>query len=152
MAGKLVRTSIFKSPVSGNVRVKTLNLEGDEQSDLSVHGGVHKAVYAYPSEHYRFWPRKYRESTYPWGYSEENFTTERGLLEEAVASATAFGLDLRSLSLLNLNCLCIQAWYPIRSPGMVKRFSAQRSDWILSCRPGRGTGYPWRRDRVDCSG
>jgi len=53
--GKLVRTSIFKSPVSGNVRVKTLNLEGDEQSDLSVHGGVHKAVYAYPSEHYRFW-------------------------------------------------------------------------------------------------
>jgi MOSC domain-containing protein YiiM len=53
--GKVVRTSIFKSPVSGDVRVSKLNLEGDQQSDLSVHGGVHKAVYAYPSEHYEFW-------------------------------------------------------------------------------------------------
>ena len=53
--GRLVRTSIFKSPVWGPVRVRTLNLEGDEQSDLTVHGGVHKAVYAYPSEHYPFW-------------------------------------------------------------------------------------------------
>jgi hypothetical protein len=48
--GRLVRTSIFKSPVLGPVRVTTLNLEGDGQSDLTVHGGVHKAVYAYPSE------------------------------------------------------------------------------------------------------
>ena len=53
--GKLVRTSIFKSPKEGPVRVSKLNLEGDEQSDLSVHGGVDKAVYAYPSEHYQFW-------------------------------------------------------------------------------------------------
>ena len=51
MQGKLIPTSIFKSPASVNVRVKALNLEGDEQSDLSVLGGVHKAVYAYPSEH-----------------------------------------------------------------------------------------------------
>jgi TPR repeat protein len=50
--GKRVRTSIFKSPAPGHVRVATLNLEGDEQSDLSVHGGIHKAVYAYASEHY----------------------------------------------------------------------------------------------------
>jgi MOSC domain-containing protein YiiM len=81
--GKLVRTSIFKSPASGNVRVKTLNLEGDEQSDLSVHGGVHKAVYAYPSEHYRFWREEVPGIDLPLGVFGENFTTE-GLLEEAV--------------------------------------------------------------------
>ena len=56
--GKLVRTSIFKSPMLGSIRVATLNLEGDKQSDLTVHGGVHKAVYAYPSEHYLFWRKE----------------------------------------------------------------------------------------------
>ena len=53
--GKIIRTSIFKAPVSGRVRVAKLNLEGDQQSDLSVHGGIDKAICAYPSEHYRFW-------------------------------------------------------------------------------------------------
>src|SRR5437879_8515470 len=53
--GETVRTSIFKAPVEGRVRVTTLNVEGDRQSDLSVHGGSDKAVYAYPSEHYAFW-------------------------------------------------------------------------------------------------
>ena len=79
--GKLVRTSIFKSPASGQVRVATLNLEGDEQSDLSVHGGVHKAVYAYPSEHYAFWREEVPGLDLSWGAFGENFTTE-GLLEE----------------------------------------------------------------------
>jgi MOSC domain-containing protein YiiM len=52
--GKVVATSIFKAPVSGRVQVTALNLNGDKQSDLSVHGGVDKAVYVYPSEHYSF--------------------------------------------------------------------------------------------------
>src|SRR5262249_25872602 len=81
--GRLVRTSIFKSPVLGPVRVATLNLEGDEQSDLTVHGGVHKAVYVYPSEHYLFWREKISGLDLPWGAFGENFTTE-GLLEGAV--------------------------------------------------------------------
>ena len=79
--GKLVRTSIFKSPASGQVRVATLNLEGDEQSDLSVHGGAHKAVYTYPSEHYAFWREEVPDLDLSWGAFGENFTTE-GLLEE----------------------------------------------------------------------
>jgi MOSC domain-containing protein YiiM len=79
--GRLVRTSIFKSPMSGQVRVATLNLEGDKQTDLSVHGGVHKAVYAYPSEHYAFWREEIPHLDLPWGAFGENFTTE-GLLEE----------------------------------------------------------------------
>jgi len=65
--GRLVRTSIFKSPVLGPVRVATFNLEGDEQSDLTVHGGVNKAVYAYPSEHYLFWRKEISGLDLPWG-------------------------------------------------------------------------------------
>ena len=53
--GKAVRSSIWKDPVEGRVRVSTLNLDGDQQSDLSVHGGVEKAVYVYPREHYSYW-------------------------------------------------------------------------------------------------
>jgi MOSC domain-containing protein YiiM len=56
--GKIVRTSIFKEPVAGRVPVSRLNVEGDQQSDLTVHGGVNKAVYAYQSEHYSFWRRE----------------------------------------------------------------------------------------------
>src|SRR5256886_9966116 len=81
--GKLVRTSIFKAPVPGRVRVAQLNLEGDQQSDLSVHGGVDKAVYAYPSEHYPFWRRELPGMDLPWGGFGENLTTE-GLLEETL--------------------------------------------------------------------
>ena len=55
---QLVKTSIFKTPVIGQVRVRRLNIDGDEQSDLTVHGGVEKAVYAYPSEHYAVWRRE----------------------------------------------------------------------------------------------
>ena len=55
--GNTVLTSIFKTPVDRRLRVTTLNFEGDEQSDLTVHGGADKAVYAYPSEHYEYWRR-----------------------------------------------------------------------------------------------
>ena len=75
--GRIVRTSIWKNPVDGRVRVRALNIDGDEQSDLSVHGGEDKAVYVYPSEHYAFW------GDFPWGAFGENFTTE-GLLEHDV--------------------------------------------------------------------
>jgi MOSC domain-containing protein YiiM len=78
--GRITRTGIYKSPVHGPVRVGTLNLEGDEQADLSVHGGVNKAVYAYPSEHYEFWRQQYPSHELEWGAFGENLTTE-GLLE-----------------------------------------------------------------------
>src|SRR5512133_717132 len=81
--GRSVRTSIFKEPVSGRVPVKCLNLEGDEQSDLSVHGGSDKAVYVYPAEHYAFWRRELPDAQLPWGAFGENLTTE-GLLEDEV--------------------------------------------------------------------
>ncbi len=75
-----VNTGIFKQPVSGPVQLRTLNLDGDRQADLTVHGGPFKAVYAYPSEHYEFWRRELPGTQMPWGMFGENFTTE-GLFE-----------------------------------------------------------------------
>src|SRR4029450_156588 len=82
--GKVTRTSIFKNPVSGRVRVTTLNLEGDLQSDLSVHGGVDKAVYVYPSEHYAYWRQELPEADLSWGAFGENFTTQGALDDKVV--------------------------------------------------------------------
>src|SRR5437762_14064283 len=81
--GRMIRTSIWKLPVEGSVRVDATNLDGDEQSDLSVHGGVDKAVYAYPSEHYGDWRRELSRMDLTWAAFGENLTTE-GLLETDV--------------------------------------------------------------------
>lgn len=72
-----VNTGIFKQPVSGPVQLRTLNLDGDRQADLTVHGGPFKAVYGYPSEHYDFWRQELPGTQMHWGMFGENFTTER---------------------------------------------------------------------------
>ena len=79
--GKTINTGIFKQPVSGPVHLRTLNLDGDRQADLSVHGGPYKAVYGYPSEHYADWRRELPGVDLPWGMFGENFTTT-GLAED----------------------------------------------------------------------
>src|SRR5947208_9235947 len=79
--GNPVLTSIFKSPVDRRLPVTTLNIEGDAQSDLTVHGGVDKAVYVYPSEHYEPWRRELPDVEFPWAVFGENLTTE-GLRED----------------------------------------------------------------------
>jgi len=78
--GSSVSTGIFKEPVTGPVALRTLNLDGDRQADLAVHGGHYKAVYAYPAEHYEFWRRELPGTDLPWGMFGENFTAE-GLFE-----------------------------------------------------------------------
>jgi MOSC domain-containing protein YiiM len=79
--GHTVLTSIFKEPVDRRLRVSALNFEGDEQSDLTVHGGVDKAVYVYLSEHYEDWRRELPDVAFPWGAFGENLTTQ-GLSED----------------------------------------------------------------------
>jgi len=81
--GATVNTGIFKKPVSGRIALRMLNLEGDQQADLSVHGGPYKAVYAYPAQHYEYWRRELPNEDLPWGMFGENFTTE-GLDEDEV--------------------------------------------------------------------
>ncbi|MEE8330790.1 MAG: MOSC domain-containing protein [Acidimicrobiia bacterium] len=72
--GHLVSTGIYKSPVEGPVRVEGVNLEGDDQADRRVHGGVHKAIYAYASEDYEWWGQQIGRSLSP-GMFGENLTT-----------------------------------------------------------------------------
>ena len=78
-----VTTGIFKEPVDHRVKMRTLNLDGDRQADLSVHGGSDKAVYVYPSEHYAYWHEQLPDKELPWGMFGENFTTE-GLQEDDI--------------------------------------------------------------------
>src|SRR5262245_32389824 len=94
--GEPVATGIFKEPVTGPVMLRTLNLDGDRQADLSVHGGPYKAVYGYPSEHYEFWRNEFPEMTLPYGMFGENFTTE-GLLEDTVHVGDHFRLGAAEL-------------------------------------------------------
>ena len=89
-----VRTSIWKNPTLERVRVARLNIDGDERSDLSVHGGLHKAVYAYPREHYEFWRSELPEAVLEWAAFGENLTIE-GLVEDDVRVGDAFDRDCR---------------------------------------------------------
>ena len=130
--GKLVRTSIFKSPVLGPVRVATLNLEGDKQSDLTVHGGVHKAIYVYPSEHYLFWHEEIPDLELPWGMFGENFTTE-GLLEGAVNIGDRFRVGSAEFVVTQPRMPCYKLGVRFGRPEIVKRFlQSGRSGFYFS--------------------
>ena len=119
--GKIVRTSIFKAPVPGRVRVAKLNLEGDQQSDLSVHGGIDKAVYAYPSEHYRFWREQLPGMDLPWGAFGENLTTE-GLLEETFHIGDRLRVGSAEFVVTQPRMPCFKLGIRFNRSDMVKRF------------------------------
>jgi MOSC domain-containing protein YiiM len=130
--GRSVRTSIFKTPVSGRVRVARDNLEGDEQSDLSVHGGKEKAVYAYPAEHYAFWHRELPDRELPWGSFGENFTTE-GMLEDEVCIGDRFRVGTAEFVVTQPRMPCYKLGVRFDRPDVVKRFhKSGRSGFYLA--------------------
>jgi len=94
--GEPLETGIFKEPVAGPVRVHSTNLEGDRQADLTVHGGVDKAVYVYPSEHYAFWRETLERVDLGWGMFGENLTTE-SLDEASVRVGDVFAIGTAEL-------------------------------------------------------
>ena len=118
---KIVRTSIFKEPVAGRVRVAKLNVEGDRQSDLTVHGGPDKAVYAYASEHYPFWRGEFPDMGLTWGVFGENFTTE-GLLEDTLHIGDRFGVGCAEFAVTQPRMPCFKLGIRFNNPQMVKRF------------------------------
>ena len=91
-------TGIFKEPVRGPIMVGREHLEGDGQADLFLHGGVHKAVYAYPVEHYDDWKRELGRDDLVHGQFGENFTVE-GLLEEEVHIGDVFRIGRPSVQI-----------------------------------------------------
>ena len=123
--GKLVTTGIFKEPVNERVRLRTLNLDGDRQADLRVHGGVSKAVYAYPAEHYAYWRTESPGVDLPWGMFGENFTTE-GLFEESVYIGDRFGIGEAEVVVTEPRMPCYKLGLKFGDAGIIKRFLASR--------------------------
>ena len=130
--GKVVRTSIFKEPVAGRVRVERLNVEGDRQSDLTVHGGADKAVYVYPAEHYEFWRKELPGVDLPWGAFGENFTTE-GLSEDRVHIGDQLSVGSAEFVVTQPRMPCFKLGIRFGRPDMVKRFlQSGRSGFYLA--------------------
>ena len=124
-AGGSVATGIFKRPVPGPVCVERLNLVGDKQADLSVHGGPFKAVYAYPAEHYDYWRTELGSGDLPWGMFGENLTTE-GLRESAVYIGDRYRIGTSELIVMQPRVPCYKLGIRFGSPDMVKRFLNSR--------------------------
>ena len=123
--GGPVATGIFKEPVAGPVMLRTLNFDGDRQADLSVHGGVSKAVYAYPVEHYEFWKKELPDTDLPYGMFGENFTTE-GLLEEAVNVGDRFRVGEAELMVTEPRLPCYKLGIKFGRADIIRKFLQSR--------------------------
>lgn len=121
--GEPVSTAIFKAPVAGRVMLRKLNLDGDRQADLSVHGGPDKAVYAYPSEHYEYWRRELPEMELPWGMFGENFTTE-GLLDTELNIGDRFRVGSAIVMITQPRMPCFKLALRFGRNDMIKKFLA----------------------------
>jgi MOSC domain-containing protein YiiM len=130
--GKIVRTSIFKRPVTGAVRIAKLNLDGDKQSDLKVHGGAQKAVYAYPMEHYAFWREVLPDVELTWGAFGENLTIE-GLLESGVRIGDCLRVGSAQLVVTQPRLPCFKLGIRLGREDVIdKFFRSERSGFYLS--------------------
>ena len=123
--GTIVSTGIFKEPAQGRVALRKLNLDGDQQADLSVHGGISKAVYAYPSEHYDYWRTELPEMEMPWGMFGENLTIE-GLLEEAAYIGDRFRIGESEVKVTEPRMPCFKLGIKFGRADIIKRFLASR--------------------------
>jgi MOSC domain-containing protein YiiM len=121
--GAPVRTAIFKEPVEGLVKVNRLNLAGDQQADLTVHGGLEKAVYAYPSEHYDYWLEQLPGVSLSWGGFGENLTT-LGLLEDALCIGDRLRIGSAVLAVTKPRLPCHKLALRFGRDDMIKRFLA----------------------------
>lgn len=136
--GRSVTTGIFKDAVEGPVMARTLNLDGDAQADLTVHGGADKAVYAYPSEHYDFWRAELPDVGLPYGMFGENFTTE-GLLEEVVNIGDRFRIGEAEFVVTQPRVPCHKLGVKFGRADILRRFLASlRSGFYFAvAREGR---------------
>jgi len=123
--GRTVTTGIFKEPVAGRVALRRLNLDGDRQADLSVHGGPFKAVYCYPVEHYAPWTEELGGGALPMGAFGENLTTE-GLDEDDVHIGDEFSIGTARVVVTQPRMPCYKLGIRFQDDGMVKRFLASR--------------------------
>jgi MOSC domain-containing protein YiiM len=130
--GQPVSTGIFKEPVEGSVPLRTLNLDGDRQADLTVHGGVTKAVYAYPVEHYDYWRGELPDMHLPYGMFGENFTTA-GLSEATLNIGDQFRIGSAQVMVTEPRMPCYKLGIKFGRSDIIKRFLASgRSGFYFS--------------------
>jgi MOSC domain-containing protein YiiM len=130
--GEPVSTGIFKEPIAGRVMLRTLNLDGDRQADLSVHGGPEKAAYVYPSEHYAFWKQELPEMEFPYGMFGENFTTT-GLLETDIHIGDRFQIGEAEVMVTQPRLPCYKLGLRFGRTDIIKRFLvSERTGFYLS--------------------
>ena len=125
--GRMVTTAIFKEPARGRVALRRLNLDGDRQADLSVHGGEHKAVYCYSLAHYDYWKKELPGRELPMGMFGENFTIDDGgpgLLEESIYLGDRFSVGTAEVAVTQPRLPCYKLGVRFGSDDMVKRFLA----------------------------
>ena len=121
--GRLVNTGIFKFPVDGPVWLGRLNLAGDGQADLRVHGGEDKAVYLYPSEHYAFWTGELGRKDFLPGQFGENFTTG-GLLEDKIGIGDVFRVGTAQVQVTQPRTPCFKLGIRMGDDQFPARFAA----------------------------
>lgn len=121
--GRNVTTAIFKQPVAGRIALRKLNLDGDRQADLSVHGGQDKAVYCYPITHYDYWKRELPGRELPLAMFGENFTTN-GLLEDSVHVGDQFSVGSAEVVVTQPRLPCYKLGVRFQLDDMVRRFLA----------------------------
>ena len=119
--GRTVTTGIYKEPVAGRVALRKLNLDGDRQADLGVHGGEYKAVYCYPLEHYEYWKKELPGRELPMGVFGENFTLE-GLLEAEAHLGDRFAVGSAEVVVTQPRLPCYKLGVRFGDDEMVKRF------------------------------
>jgi MOSC domain-containing protein YiiM len=130
--GVRLSTGIFKEPIAGRVMARKLDLDGDRQADLTVHGGELKAVYCYPVEHYEYWKRELPGRDLPYGSFGENFTTE-GLLENEIHVGDQFSVGSALFAISQPRLPCFKLGIRFDDPLMVKRFlESGRSGFYLA--------------------
>jgi ferredoxin-NADP reductase/MOSC domain-containing protein YiiM len=122
--GKAVSTGIFKVPASGRIALRPLNFDSDRQADLSVHGGLDKAVYAYQAEHYSFWRRELPDMVLPWGMFGENLTTQGLQDEDAIRVGDRFRIGSAEVVVTQPRLPCYKLGLRFGRDDMVRRFLA----------------------------
>jgi MOSC domain-containing protein YiiM len=128
--GQSVITSIYKEPVHLRVALRILNLDGDRQSDLTVHGGKYKAIYCYPIEYYGFWQTELPDRSFPYGSFGENFSVEglvrEGLAEDSIHVGDRFSVGSAEVVVTQPRLPCYKLGIKFGSDDMVKRFLKSR--------------------------
>jgi MOSC domain-containing protein YiiM len=152
--GQPVLTGIYKDPVAGRIPLRKLNLDGDRQADLTVHGGEYKAVYCYPIAHYDYWRKQFPGRDLPMGSFGENFTLESDL-EDSIHLGDRFSVGSAEVVVTQPRLPCYKLMIKFGVEDMIKRFfaSGRSGYYVLVAREGEvGAGDEVRRIARDPNG